>query len=133
MARSPDELTAVAHEGSVGPLTLAVGAGALAVEPAAGPTCPPRRIASASGMATGRNGQLTPLGRVDAARRHWSSLVEEARAADEAGRAPASSILLSTDVAPASGVVSFDLPETNRTRDPRGRCVRRATHGVQPE
>lgn len=120
MARSPDELTAGAHEGSVGPLTRAIGAAAVAV-------------ALASGVTTGRNGQLNPPGRVDAARRHWPSLVEEARAADEAARALASCILPSTDVAPALGVVSSDLPGTNRMRDPRPRFDRRATHGVQPE
>ena len=53
MAISLEELTAAALEGSVGPLTLAVGAGALAVALAAGSTRPLRRIASTSVLAVG--------------------------------------------------------------------------------
>ena len=152
MAIAFEELTAVALEGSVGPLTLAVGAGALAVALAAGSTRPLRRMASTSVVAAGRNAQLNPRGWIDAARRNWSSLVEEARAEYEAGRAPASVVsappvvvATATGAVPEAGSVivvpgaegvpaSLALPdETNRTRDQRGRFVRRATNGRQPE
>ena len=62
MAISLEELTAVALEGSVGPLTLAVGAGALAVALAAGSARPLRRMASTSVVAAGRTGRLKPTG-----------------------------------------------------------------------
>jgi hypothetical protein len=151
MAISVEELAAVAFEGSVGPLTLAVGAGALAVALAAGSTRPLRRMASTSVVAAGRNAHLDPRGWVDAARRHWSSLVEEARAEYEAGRAPAAIVTApSVVVATATGAVpeagrvivpgadngsgTLVLPEdASRTRDRRGRFVRRATNGRQPE
>ena len=124
MAISLEELTAVAPEGSVGPLTLVVAAG--------------------------RSGQRSPVGWIVAARRRRSSLVEEARAEYEAGRAPASaatapSIVLATGAVPEAGSVivvpgaehvsgSPALPEeTGRTGDRRGRFVRRATNGVRPE
>jgi len=152
MAISLEELTAVALEGSVGPLTLAVGAGALAVALAAGSTRPLRRMASTSVVAAGRNGQLNPITWLDAARRHWTSLVDEARTEYQASRAPmpmdrASSIVVATatGVVPEAGSVII-MPETahvptplvlpedgTRIRDPRGRFIRRATNGVQPE
>jgi len=152
MATSFEELTAVALEGSVGPLTLAVGAGALAVALAAGSTRPLRRMASTSVVAAGRNAQLNPKGWIEAARRHWSSLVEEARAEYEAGRLPATAIVTpsivvatETGAVPAAGSVivvpgAAGVPaslapteEASRTRDQRGRFVRRATNGRQPE
>ena len=152
MAISLDELAAVALEGSVGPLTLAVGAGALAVALAAGSTRPLRRIASTSVVAAGRNGQLNLIGWIDVARRRWFSLVEEARAEYESSRASvstdrASSIVVATatGAVPEAGSVIvvpgadelppvLALPEgTGRTRDQRGRFIRRATNGVQPE
>ena len=151
MAISLEELTAVALEGSVGPLTLAVGAGALAVALAAGSTRPLRRIGATSVLAAGRAGQLNPIGWIEVVRRQWSSLVDEARAEYEASRAPASSagapsivIATATGAVPEAGSVivvpgavdgpvSLEVPEGSRTRDPRGRFVRRATNGVQPE
>ena len=162
MAISLEELTAAALEGSVGPLTLAVGAGALAVALAAGSTRPLRRIASTSVLAVGRTGQLNPVGWVGAAKRHWSSLVDEARAEYEASHAPRPIIVSPTGATPtdppptvlvasSTGAVSeagsvvvvpesenisasLDRPaEANRIRDQRGRFIRRATNGVQPE
>ncbi len=116
MPISLEELTADAPEGSVGPLTLVVAAG--------------------------RTGQRSPVGWIDAAGRRRSVLVEEARAEDEAGRAPASA---ATGAVPEAGSVivvpgaehvsgSPALPEERgRTGDRRGRFVRRATNGVRPE
>lgn len=145
MAISLEELTAIALEGSVGPLTLAVGAGALAVALAAGSTRPLRRMASTSMAAVGQNAQLNPKGWIEAARRRWASLVEEARAEYEAGRAPASIVVASATgavperggiiVVPGAEGVPASLALTDdirRTRDQRGRFVRRATNGVQP-
>ena len=152
MAISLEELTAVALEGSVGPLTLAVGAGALAVALAASSTRPLRRMASTSMVAVGQNAQLNPKGWIEAARRRWTSLVEEARAEYEAGRAPAPtvtapSVVVATTtgavpkagsviVVPGAEGVPASLALTDdirRTRDQRGRFVRRATNGVQPQ
>jgi hypothetical protein len=109
MALSCEEFTAAALEGSVGPLTLDVGVGA---------------------GAAGRDARLDPKGRIASARRHRPSLVEEARAEDEAGRAPA-------PVPSAPSVVAATAPgavpdETRRTRDRRGRFVRRTTNGRRP-
>lgn len=146
-----DELAAVALDGAVGPLTLAVGAGALAVALAAGSTRPLRRMASASLVTAGRTGQLNPIGWIGAARRQWLSLVEEARTEYEASRAAAASLVTSSVVAasatgavPEAGTVvvpgtdrapaTLVLPEeSSRIRDQRGRFVRRATNGLQPE
>jgi hypothetical protein len=151
MAISLEELTTVALEGSVGPLTLAVGAGALAVALAASSTRPLRRIGATSVLAAGRAGHLNPIGWIEVVRRQWSSLVDEARAEYEASRAPASSagapsivVATATGAVPEAGSVivvpgaidgpvSLEVPEGSRTRDPRGRFVRRATNGVQPE
>jgi hypothetical protein len=151
MAISLEELTAAALEGSVGPVTLAVGASALAVALAAGSTRPLRRIAATSVLAAERAGQFSLSGWFEAARRRWTSLVEEARAEYEASRLPAGSaaaspivVATATGVAPEAGNVivvpgsldvpeSFDLQAASRTRDQRGRFVRRATNGAQPE
>ncbi|HZO29859.1 MAG TPA: hypothetical protein VFH48_28125 [Chloroflexota bacterium] len=151
MAISLEELTAVALEGSVGPLTLAVGAGALAVALAAGSTRPLRRIASTSIVTAGRTGQINPVAWIEAAKRHWVSLVEEARAEYVASRELAAGpVTSSVVIANATGAVSeagaivvpgadrapatLVLPEeSSRTRDQRGRFIRRATNGVQPD
>lgn len=151
MAISLDELAAVALEGSFGPLTLAVGAGALAVALAAGSTRPIRRIAATSVAAAGRAGQLSPIGWLGAARRGWTGLVDEARAEYQASRAATSgTVAESIVVANAAGAVSesgslivvpesaavpasLDPQDAQRIRDQRGRFVRRATNGVQPE
>jgi hypothetical protein len=151
MAISLDELAAVALEGSVGPLTLAVGAGALAVALAAGATRPIRRMTATSVLAAGRAVQLSPIGWLGAARRGWTSLVDEARTEYQASRAPVSSAVSeSVVVANATGAVpeagsvivlpgstatevSLDHDDPQRTRDQRGRFVRRATNGVRPE
>ena len=151
MAISLDELAAVALEGSVGPLTLAVGAGALAVALAAGSTRPLRRMTATSVLAAGRTVQFSPIGWFGAARRGWTSLVDEARTEYQASCAPTSgAVSESVVVANAAGVVpetgstilvpetaaavtSLDLEDPQRTRDQRGRFVRRATNGVRPE
>ena len=151
MAISLDELATVAFEGSVGPLTLAVGAGALAIALAAGSTRPLRRIAATSVLAAGRTRQLRPLGWFGAACRGWTSLVDEARAEYQASRAPTfGGVAAPVVVANAAGAVpetgsvivvpgsadaavALEHPDTNRIRDQRGRFVRRATNGVQPE
>jgi hypothetical protein len=151
MAISLDELAAVALEGSVGPLTLAVGAGALAVALAAGSTRPIRRMAATSVLAAGRAVQLTPTDWLGAARRGWTSLVDEARTEYQASRASASgAVAESIVVANAAGAVpeagsvivipgstgtatAFDHEDSQRTRDQRGRFVRRATNGARPD
>ena len=151
MAISLDELAAAALEGSIGPLSLAIGAGAVAVALAAGSTRPIRRIAATSAVAAGRTGQLNPIGWLRAVQRGWASLVDEARAEYQASRAPASGpVAESVVVANAAGAVpeagtviivpdfaagraSVDQEDKQRIRDQRGRFVRRATNGVQPE
>ena len=94
MAISLEELALGALEGSAGPWTLAVGAGALAVALAAGSARPVRRMASTgafSGARTGafgaqRTGQLNLTGWIGSARQSWLDLVAEARAEYEASR-----------------------------------------------
>src|SRR4051812_12197769 len=149
MAISLEELVAVALEGTVGPVTLAVGASALAVALAAGSTRPLRRIAATSVFAANRTRQRSVRDWVVAARHRWSSLVDEARAEYEASGHPAqhpaaSSIMVATaaGVVPETGSVvvpglqdgfeAVELQEAHRTRDQRGRFVRRATNGSRP-
>ena len=151
MAISLEELTAAALEGSVGPVSLAVGASAIAVALAAGSMRPLRRIAATSVLAAERAGQFSLTGWLGTAKRRWFDLVDEARAEYEAGRLPseglaASPIVVTTAarVVPETGTVivvpalreapaSFDFEAANRTRDQRGRFVRRATNGAEPE
>jgi hypothetical protein len=120
-------------------------------------------MASASVVTAGRTGQLNPIVWIDAARRQWIRLVDEARAEYEATRAPsivvanaagavsdaASAppivVASATGAVPEAGSVvvlprheevptSLVIPENGtRTRDQRGRFIRRATNGVQPE
>jgi hypothetical protein len=161
MAISIEELAAGALDASVGPWTLAVGASALAVALAAGSARPIQRIAATSVVSVERLGQASLTGWLGAARRGWTSLVDEARAEYEAGRQPsvrpeASAMV----VASASGVVPergrivvpeasandapavsakhivtppHDESAASRKRDRRGRFVRRATNGARPE
>ena len=96
MAISLEELALGALEGSAGPWTLAVGAGALAVALAAGSTRPVRRMAATGAFVAQRRGQLNLAGWLGSARRGWLALVAEARAEYEAGRQQAA------DTAPAA-------------------------------
>jgi hypothetical protein len=144
MALSLEELTAAALEGAVGPVTLAVGASALALALAAGTTRPLRRIAASSAVAVERAGQLSLTGWLGTVKRGWRDLVAEARAEYEADRPAANSgaspivVASASTVVPGEGTVvvvpSIRESETaSRTRDRRGRFVRRATNGAQPE
>ena len=160
MAISIEELAAGALEGSVGPWTLAVGASALAVALAAGSSRPIQRIAATSVLSAERLGQVSLIGWLGAARLGWTSVVHEARAEYEASRQPSARPESAVVVASVSGVVPergrivvpgasandapvataqhlvalpFDEHATGRTRDQRGRFVRRATNGVRPE
>jgi hypothetical protein len=166
MAISLEELAAGALDGSVGPLTLAVGASALAVVLAAGSARPLRRMAATSALAAGRAGragqvrqvrQVSLTGWLGATRRRWRGMVDEARAEYEAGRrrgpAGGETAVPPLVVASASGAVSEpgqvvvpspgDAPGEapgragrsagSRTRDQRGRFVRQATNGTQPQ
>ena len=90
MAISLEELALGALEGSAGPWTLAVGAGALAVALAAGSARPVRRMAATGAIVAQRRGQLNVnlnlAGWLGSARQSWLALVAEARAEYEAGR-----------------------------------------------
>jgi hypothetical protein len=151
MAISLEELTAAALEGSVGPVTLAVGASAIAVALAAGSTRPLRRIAATTVIAAERTGSLNLGGWFAAVKGRWLGLVEEARTEYESGRRdprdvaasplvvasaasvvaePAGNLIVSASTEPSS------IPEMHvagRGRDQRGRFIRRATNGVRPE
>jgi hypothetical protein len=161
MAISLEELAVGALEGSVGPWSLAVGASALAVALAAGSMRPLQRIAATSVVAADRAGRFSLKRWIGAARRGWAELVDEARAEYEAGRRPgvdretktvvvasASGFVSETDriVVPATvveggqtvGVQPLEVPPrdqdaASRTRDQRGRFVRRRTNGARPE
>ena len=150
MAISLDELAAVALDGTVGPITLAVGASALAVALAAGTARPLGRIAATSVLAVERIGQLRPLGVVGAVRRGWTSLVAEARAEYEASRRPRDAVVAPPVVLAAAdradrtsdSMVVSESPHgspadeghaAGRVRDGRGRFVRRSKNGAQPE
>lgn len=89
MAISLEELALGALEGSAGPWTLAVGAGALAVALAAGSARPVRRMASTGVFVSQRRGQVNLAAWLGSARQRWLDLVAEARAEYEAGRRPA--------------------------------------------
>ena len=172
MAIPLEELTAVALEGSVGPVTLAVGASALAVALAAGSTRPLRRMVATSVVAAERSGQIGVRDWLDAVKHGWLGLVEEARAEYEAGRRattpvasapiasppivattsgfvpPAGTTMARAASAQVSAVVESAMPIDEResadaagtpddplvvrTRDRRGRFIRRATNGLQP-
>ena len=155
MAISLEELALGALEGSAGPWTLAVGAGALAVALAAGSARPVRRMASTGALAgafgSQRTGQLNLTGWIGSARQSWRDLVAEARAEYEASRrspaaAAAAPIVLQAADPPAP-VATVETPvspvantpvtspepavtsESGRSkRDQRGRFVRRATN-----
>ncbi|MGE3913518.1 MAG: hypothetical protein AB7K36_29475 [Chloroflexota bacterium] len=158
MAISLEELAAGALEGSVGPWTLAIGAGALAVALAAGSGKPLRRMSSTGAFAAGRTGQLNLTGLsgwIGSQRQNWQALVAEARAEYEAERqaaltevdpeqhAPEAAALNATAAGPAEASPA-DMPAADATaqdhadgpgRDRRGRFVRRAaaTNGTHSE
>jgi hypothetical protein len=75
-----------ALEGSAGPCTLVVGAGALAVALAAGSARPVRRMAATGAFVAQRTGQLNLTGWIGNVRQSWLDLVAEARAEYDASR-----------------------------------------------
>jgi hypothetical protein len=160
MAISLEELAAGALEGSLGPWSLAVGAGALAVALAAGSVRPIQRMTATSVVAAERAGRLRVTDWLGVARREWAGLVDEARAEYDAARGHVESVdTTSIAVASASGYVPepgsivvpatpatdalteaqplvlppFDDHAASRVRDQRGRFVRRGTNGARPE
>jgi hypothetical protein len=160
MAISLEELALGALEGSAGPWTLAVGAGALAVALAAGSVRPVRRMASTGAFVVQRNGQLNVAGWIGSARQSWRDLVAEARAEYESERQTASeaeplvrraadfSVPFATstpvkeeaaasapDPAAATPEPDADGESDSVPRDRRGRFVRRAatTNGTRSE
>lgn len=160
MAISLEELALGALEGSAGPWTLAVGAGALAVALAAGSVRPVRRMASTGAFVAQRSGQLNLAGWIGSARQSWRDLVAEARAEYESERLSAveaeplkrraadlpepsvTSTPLTEESTVSAPEPAASTPEPNAngesgsvTRDRRGRFVRRAatTNGTRSE
>ena len=156
MAISLEELAVGALEGTVGPWTLAIGAGAIAVALAAGSARPLRRMSATGAFVVGRTGQVNLAGLtgwIGGVRRSWQGLVAEARAEYEAGRRDVSAPMSGqraiaeavSDVetgsvtvvqaAPPPAELAADGPSDVAGRDRRGRFVRRATttNGTQPE
>jgi hypothetical protein len=115
MAISLEELALGALEGSAGPWTLAVGAGALAVALAAGSARPVRRMAATGAFVAQRRGQLNLAGWLGTARQRWLALVAEARAEYEAGRQQPAG-----DAAPPTRTPD-DQADTDSTPDTSGR------------
>lgn len=148
MAISLEELALGALEGSAGPWTLAVGAGALAVALAAGSARPVRRMAATSAFVAQRTGQVSLTGWIGSARQSWRDLVAEARAEYDASRGlgvsaavigapvelqaadravPVATVdarPVDVSAPPARSAAAID-PSTAK-RDQRGRFVRRA-------
>lgn len=148
MAISLEELALGALEGSAGPWTLAVGAGALAVALAAGSARPVRRMAATSAFVAQRTGQLSLAGWIGNARQSWRNLVAEARAEYDASRSLGVSAAVvsapvqlraadravpvaAVDTSPVDVSVQATASEAEpelatQKRDQRGRFVRRA-------
>ena len=145
MAISIEELALSLGEGAVGPLAVALGAGAVVVALASRTTQPVRRVLT-NGVATlRRRDPISPRRWIDSLGRGWRDLVDEARAEYEADRrdAPVNGRRVATTrrrartrtrvpaVAVRNGAAeSSGTVDGPRKRDARGRFQRRSPNGA---
>lgn len=132
MAIALEEVAAGMAEGSVGPLAVALGAGAVAILVASRLARPATKAAIAGGMSAAESGRAFAAARtgwLDSVRDRWRGLVAEARDEYEAGR-PTGSANGSAPPRASAPRRAGGTSRPRRTRDGSRRSGRGSSNGV---